>query len=107
MPEDKRIIAYTHDSIIDVVPTKPKEFFEWWTDKLNAVPPEYRHTTKIELEVMENYDYHTLELQVIYTRPESREEAAKREDEELMRESRVRAKELEQLKRLKAKYGEV
>lgn len=77
-------------------------------DTIKRVPEEYRNT--IELRAIEKYfpyeDTPSKILLITYKRPENDEEYSKRLEEEKIRDTRLRERELETLKQLKAKYGD-
>ena len=82
------------------------KFVEWMTEKLNSIPEEYRCNATIEIESVSSYeDSHYPRIEILYWRPETKEEEAKRLDDENRRHLEQIAKEMRMLETLQAKYG--
>lgn len=74
--------------------------------KQNSIPEEYRASAEFSIEKEYEYgDDCSIKVSVTYRRPETDEEQQTREREEQRRTDATAARELEQLARLKAKYG--
>jgi len=105
MKQTKQIKVY--ELGYDDVPQKADEFIKFWQDKINMVPDEFRGTTEIEMEAEESYGCATLEATVIYKRPETDKEEQLREKQAQDRQEAITRRELEELTKLKRKYGDV
>lgn len=78
------------------------DFIQWFQDKLDKIPPEYRDSATVDFST---YDDETnIRLQVSYLRPETKEESELRLKLEAERLNTLRQYELKQLEKLKAKY---
>ena len=87
-------------------PTDATECVAWFSGKLEAIPAEYRATAKVEIESVASYeDSHYAHIVIYYDRPETDDEMAAREAEELRHQEAQKAQELRTLAALKAKYG--
>ena len=88
------------------IPENPKDFLKYFTDKLKEVPAEFRKAAKIKLSVVDDYDGHSLNVEVSYTRPQTLLELQAAEDLIARNRARVLQHELSELNRLKKKYEE-
>lgn len=101
-----KIKAFNGD-ITYAVPSSPVEFMEFWEQKIAIVPDAYLSTTRIELEVCEMYGDGQLELVISYTRPENEMEQQARVERKERHAGRTKTREIELLRQLQAKYGDV
>lgn len=86
-------------------PTDATECVAWFAGKLDAIPAEYRETAKVEIESVASYeDSHYARIVIHYYRPETDDEMASREAQELGCQEAQKARELRTLAALKAKY---
>jgi hypothetical protein len=79
-------------------------FVDWLANKIAEIPPEHRETATVELETTEEYDSHYAQITIAHERPESDLEVERREAIEARIARGLRRRDLEDLKRLKAKY---
>ncbi len=107
MSRDKQLTVFHDSAIIYNIPDTPDKFLQWWKDKFDLVPEEYRHTAKVDLDITDHYGSCILECSITYVRPETKEEETARLADEQRRDSATKAKELNLLQVLKTKYGEV
>jgi hypothetical protein len=82
-------------------PTKPALFMQFWKEKLDLVPEEYRGTTDIYLLA----DEFSLIFTVSYTRPETADEKRVRLKCVISREKSSTDRDLAEYNRLKEKLG--
>ncbi len=86
-------------------PLGATEFVAWFARKLGEIPSEYWASANIEIDsrsVCEGSSYASIEI--YYVRPETDEEMAFRESEELFIKEAQKKRELRTLADLKAKY---
>ena len=80
-------------------------FAAWLSNLIEQVPPEHRHTAKLEISSVGSYeDTHYATVTFLYSRKETDEEEAERESKEAQTSAIQRNRELQQLAALKAKY---
>lgn len=77
----------------------------WFQAKLADVPLEFRSTARIEIDSEESYGSSKATIEISYTRQETDEEEAQREQQAAALAERRRADELRTLASLQAKYG--
>lgn len=89
-------------------PTALVQYAAWLSAKLSAIPEEYRKSASVEINAEPSYEGSAvLEYKITYERPETDTERLAREADEARREENRKAHELEQLKRLRAKYPDL
>jgi len=89
------------------IPEKADKFMEFWQEKINLIPEEHRGTAVIEIEAGESWGSPYLNTTVRYKRPETDEEKDAREGRIAAQSNAQRDREIEQLRKLKEKYGDV
>jgi hypothetical protein len=85
----------------------PLSLADWqaWLEKvIDDIPEQSRAEATMRLGTFSEYGDSYARLTVAYTRPETDEEEAKREARESAHQQETRDRELEQLRRLQAKY---
>lgn len=85
--------------------TDARGFLEWLQEKILAIPPEGRETANINLVAEDTFGSTIVVLEITYTRMETDDEAADREQKAAVREAECRNQELATLFALQAKYG--
>jgi hypothetical protein len=87
-------------NIICELPSNPAEFLQFWREKIELIPQEYRQNAKVNSEFGEGY----LDFSITYTRPETKDEEAFRLE---CSESQLRyeREDLATYNRLKEKLG--
>ena len=100
------VITVFYEESAYELPTTPDAFMEYWQEKFDRVPEEFRGTTEVSIEANNYYDSAQLELKVTYRRLETDEEAAQREAREALKLSEQEKQDRKRLAELKAKYGE-
>lgn len=105
MKNKVKVVVFEHDDIGDDIPTSPREFIEFWENKINMIPAEYFEESAIELkgETISGNDY--LGVFISYNRDETDEEEIKRLDDIATRCIFVESQERKQLAILRKKYG--
>ena len=96
----KTITVYDED-VSYAVPTDAYEFVDFWLDKLEAIPEEFRDTAKIELEVDNYYDMALMSATVSFTRPETKEELEVETKHQELTDARIRKSKVEAYNKLK------
>ena len=100
--QNKRVTVFDQEQYgDDWFPDKLVEAIAWLNGKLLEIPEEYRDTAKIDVDSVSSYAH----VEIVYTRPETDEEADYRIKVENQRQENIRRSELETLNRLKAKYS--
>lgn len=80
-------------------------FLAWLQEKLSKIPPEHMASAKVEIDSASSYeDSHYASLEITYWRPETDEEMAWRQEEIRRQEEMRRARDLDLLAHLKARY---
>jgi len=80
-------------------------FMAWFQKRLDDVPPEFRSTARIEIDSTDSYGSSKATIEFSYTRMETDEEEAEREQRAANEADRRRTQELRTLAELQAKYG--
>ena len=102
MPQLKRIEIYSSDD--PCLPEQADKFIEFWQEKIDSVPEEFRATTQIEVEASEQWGSPCLNVTVSYTREETGEEATKRNNMEKANLERRDQGDRAEYEKLKAKF---
>lgn len=85
------------------MPEKMIEFVEYFQDKLESIPEEYRESACVDIEAGDEYSSGS--LKIYYMRPETIEEEKFRKEQEQNREDDNKRWELKKLVELQKKYG--
>ena len=101
---DKRIQIFNQDVQYEL-PELASEFMAFWQEKIDVIPEEFLSTARIELEGGEEYGCGATNAVISYVRPETAQELQNKKDEKSQQEQARTKIEIEQLKRLQAKYG--
>ena len=106
MRKQKRVVVFDEEKYDgEWPPTSAPECVAWFTKKLETIPLEYTATATVEIDSVDRYEGTSYAHIVIsYNRPETDDEVADREKEELRRQEAQKALELRSLAALKAKY---
>lgn len=81
-------------------------FMAWFQGHLTLMPGEYRNTARIELTSNSGYeDSHYVEIDISYTRPETPEEIAERQEGWRKQCAAAETEQRAEFERLKAKFG--
>lgn len=104
MRKNIRITVFYEESAY--LPTTPVAFMDYWEEKFDRVPEEFRGSTEVNAEAHPYYDCAQLEVRVSYVRPETDEEVDKREALEEQKRKQQEEKDRMRLAELKAKFGE-
>jgi hypothetical protein len=88
------------------LPCLAKDMAKFWEDKLKLVPLEYQVVAEWDIELSVWYDSPSFEATLSYYREETEEERNYREQASLREAERIRAYEVSEFNRLKAKLGE-
>ena len=99
----KIIVEYIYDYEVNWPPEKYQEFLNWFDVRIKTVPEEYKDLIRIDFE-NSNSD---IKLTISYDRSETDNEMRDRIKTEKQMSEKIRNKELEELKRLTDKYGEI
>jgi len=102
----KNVIVFETDDLEDI-PERPDEFINFWKEKIDLIPIEFKNAAEITLEPDVRWDCGYLEFKIIYKRPETEEEASARMNSNEMQEENKKKREIAALIRLKAKYPDV
>lgn len=103
MKREKRVYVFSDYGLdLESLPDSPKLFMKYWEEKFEDIPQEYRENAKIFFSV--GHEYKTSVL-IFYTRDETDEEWKEAEEEKRKQFAETEKNELEQLERLKKKYG--
>lgn len=79
---------------------------EWFAEKLESIPAEYRVSSQIEIGSEGGYEgSHYSHISITYWRTETNAEEKKREGEEAARRDNTKRRELMELQRLQSKYN--
>lgn len=85
----------------DWPPVNPREFLNWFADKIAAIPKEFAGSARVDIEAVSSYeDSQYAKIAIFYYRPETdfeHESRRKREQENLERRKRDLLFELERL----------
>ncbi len=91
----------------DWPPENAAGFLSWFTEKINLIPVEFREKAKIEIDGDGDGDGCSYaSILIYYYRPKTEQEKERYRQDEISRTKSVRQRELQQLAKLKAKYGE-
>ena len=82
-------------------PSDPAKFLQFWIEKIEVVPEEYRHDAKVEAELEDGY----LNFSLIYFRPETADEERVRLECAEVDKKRITDRDLAAYNRLKEKLG--
>jgi hypothetical protein len=81
-------------------------FLAWFQDKIAEVPAEHRGAIRIELSSESGYeDSHYASIEITYTRLETPEEVADRQEGWRLQKAQQDAAQMAEYERLKAKFG--
>lgn len=84
----------------------PDEVIAWLSNLMGSVPPELRHSARVEIESVGGYEgEHHAEISVHYDRPETDEEMRHRLAHESRERRRIDEFERRQYEALKKKFG--
>ena len=83
MAKEKEVIiqkleSVFHDKDCTFIPTNFERFKEFWMSVADRVPREFRHTTEVYIEPHTDYGAAVLNIQVVYSRPETFQEKTNR-----------------------------
>lgn len=101
------VIIFDSEHANEEIPESPEDFLEFWRQKFDKIPPEYRSSGNIEMEAEQIYDVPYVKILVSYKRPENKEEEEYRKNKEKRIQDDIKEREIRELKRLKEKYGDV
>jgi len=101
--KQKKEIRVFNQSIVGI-PCRPKEFLEYWQEKIALIPEEFQKYGVVDLEAGGEYDRPCIDLEIIYTRPETDKEEQMRERERENTENEIRRRDMAELNRIKRKY---
>jgi hypothetical protein len=105
MKREKRISKTVEQYDGEWPPKDAAGFMAWFQERLDDVPPEHRATARIELDTTRSYEDSYAAIEISYTRMETDEEEAEREQAAAAKADLIRAQELRTLAALQAKYG--
>lgn len=105
MKQEKRISKTIEQYDGEWPPEDAAGFMAWFQKRLDDVPPECRDTARIDLDSTMRYDSSYATIEFSYTRMETAEEEAEREQRAANEAARRQAQELRTLAELQAKYG--
>jgi len=80
---------------------------EFLREALERIPEEFRSSARLELDIEYPYGGEEIRIRIVYWRPMTREELKHRRDLEKAQRELRDSQEKEELKRLKAKYGDI
>jgi trehalose-6-phosphatase len=103
--QEKRISKTVEQYEADWPPSDAKGFMTWLQKIMNDIPDEYLSTAKIELGSTMRYEDSYATITFSYTRMETDEEEAEREQRAAAEVELRRAREMRLLAELQAKYG--
>ncbi len=105
MKQEKRVSTTIEQYDGEWPPEDAAGFIAWFQKQLNDVPPEFRSTARIALGSLTRYDDDYATIKISYTRMETDEEEAERENRAAATAAQLQAHELRMLASLQAKYG--
>ncbi len=80
------------------------DFIGFFQNIFVDIPPEYRHTARVDMSIRESYGDHYPAVEVTYTRPETPKETEEREQAALRATRASEERERALYEKLKAKY---
>jgi hypothetical protein len=96
---DKKVDV-SFDTIFEF-PSNPVKFLQFWIEKIEVVPEEYRRDAKVEAELEDGY----LNFSLSYFRPETADEKRIRLERAEVDKKRITDRDLAAYNRLKEKLG--
>lgn len=89
------------------IPSSWNEFVNWVNEKDKLIPEKYRDSARIEFDYdIRHYDEVICTVEITYNRPETEQEKLERLKIEKDYKTRLKERELAELRRLRNKYGE-
>ena len=109
MAKQKEIVVQKMESVFHEedcasIPTNFEKFKEFWMGIADRVPREFRHSTEVFIDTSESYGDTELNVQVVYSRPETFQEKADRLAKVDSHSDKMKKHEIGQLKMLMKKY---
>ena len=102
-----KIVVFESESCGYDLPEIPDEFIQWWVDKFSIIPEEHKESAFVECSTVVDYDCAQFEVEIGYFRLETNEEESNRLNADSIAKNRVKKRELNELKRLQDKYGQI
>lgn len=100
------IDPYSYKDKLASIPTKVVDLIAFLQEVVESVPKSSRDSIELEYDYEEDYGSYYVTADLWFTRPDTAEEAEKKERAKLVREEGNKMNELRQLAQLKAKYGD-
>ena len=102
---NRTIIAYKTDDLD--ISEDPVKFMAFWKDQFESIPKEFVDSARITIEAITKWECEYLEVKITYERPETTEEKRDRNKQARQSAGRNKARDLETLAKLQAKYPTV
>ena len=108
MSSEVKVVVYKNDDVSGVLPSNPKDFLAWWSEKFEGIPKEFMSEAVIDVDTHQSHWGVDINVEVYYWRKKTPEElGAERLSKERGERAYLRNLEIcerEDLARLKAKY---